>query len=171
MPGTRLQAPGTRHASPLTWKNQMYMIWEGTGSAVWLMSHGCDGLQIAQWNRQKLLARVSHLSRREVPHRILLAHLPRTLPPAQSFCTAGKQLWFLVSKLSKEHQNLLLRGWKHGDNLLLSQRKGKGWAGWESLVFADAFSASVSAQDLLPQNQGPFGVSSASLAIYQHIAD
>lgn len=109
------QEPVSRPQEPVTHlhsheKNQMYMIWEGTGSAVWLMSHGCDGLQIAQWNRQKLLARVSHLSRREVPHRILLAHLPRTLPPAQSFCTAGRQLWFLVSKLSKEHQNLLLRG-------------------------------------------------------------
>lgn len=109
----RNPSPGPRNLSRISThmkKKQRYMIWEGTGSAVWLMSHGCDGLQIAQWNRQKLLARVSHLSRREVPHRILLAHLPRTLPPAQSFCTAGRQLWFLVSKLSKEHQNLLLRG-------------------------------------------------------------
>lgn len=155
MSGTHLQAHGSS-VFPLPWKKQIYMICEGTRSSVWLMAHGHDGLQTMQWNPQRLLAGMSHLSRREVPHRILFASLPRTPPAAQSFCTAGKHLCFLVSKLHKEHQNVLLREWKNGDNLFSATEKGKrlSWL-WESGVCWQLFCLCLLPKSYYPRIRGP----------------
>lgn len=130
MSGTHLQAQESSDF-PFTWKRQMYMICEGTGSAVWLMTHGCYGLQIVQWNRQKLLARVSHLSRREVPYRI-----NPLCPPPQNTNTSPELLYswekplVLGFKATQETSECTAERMKAWGQFFLPQKKRRGLAGW-----------------------------------------
>lgn len=132
-------------------KIQMYMICEGIGSAVWLMSH------VPLWAAYLATALAKVAASQQEGSPAQKSCLP-TSPGHHSLPRTSARLGDIAGSWLQNHaSNIRFCCWEDesmGTGCSCHGRKGRAWAGWEGLVLADSFSAS--AQELLPQELGPF---------------